>query len=64
VRTLVDGQLRLEAATFDLRYACEDCAHFDVSNGACAEGYPNEGHRDVRIDRAPSLEFCKSFELS
>jgi hypothetical protein len=64
VKTLVDSRLRLEATAFEFRYACEHCAHFDEPSGACAEGYPNGGHRDTRIDAAPSLEFCKSFELS
>jgi hypothetical protein len=63
MRTLVDERLRAEALTYDLRYACEHCAHFDAERGSCAEGYPNEGHRETRIEKASSLEFCKSFEL-
>lgn len=64
MRTLVDERLRSEALTYELRYACEHCAHFEAASGACAEGYPNASHRDTRIESAPSLEFCKSFELS
>ncbi len=64
MRTPVDDRLRHEAATFGLCYACEHCAHFVAESGECAEGYPNEGHRDTRIETAPSLEFCKSFELA
>jgi hypothetical protein len=64
VRTRVDERLRAEAAAFALRFGCEHCAHFDAASGRCAEGFPNEGHRDVRLETVPSLEFCKSFELS
>ena len=63
MRTPVDERLRAEALTYGLRYACEHCAHFDAERGSCAEGYPNEGHRETRIEDALSLEFCKSFEL-
>ena len=63
MRTLVDQRLRSEARTYELRYACEHCVHFDAASGACAEGYPNASHRETRIEQAPSLEFCKSFEL-
>ena len=64
MKTLVDERLRSEARTYELRYTCEHCAHFEAASGACAEGYPNAGHRETRIEDAPSLEFCKSFELS
>ncbi len=64
MKTVVDDRLRREAARFDLKYACEHCVHFDPPSGACAEGYPNAGHRDVRVETAAVLEFCKSFELA
>jgi hypothetical protein len=63
MRTLVDQRLRSEALTYELRYACEHCAHFESATGACAEGYPNADHRETRIEKASSLAFCKSFEL-
>ena len=64
MKTPVDERLRSEARSYELRYACEHCAHFDPESGACAEGYPNAIHRDLRIEAAGSLEFCKSFELA
>jgi hypothetical protein len=63
MKTRVDRALREEAARFGLRYACEHCAHFEEGQRTCAEGFPNAAHRDTPIDRAPDLEFCKSFEL-
>jgi len=63
VKTVVDQNLRLEAAKYNLRFTCEHCAHFDEARGECAEGYPNEPHRRVRAFSAETLEFCKSFEL-
>jgi hypothetical protein len=64
MKTLIDERLRREAARFELRYACPECAHFDAATGRCAEGFPNEGHRVHQIDQDASLEFCKSFELT
>jgi hypothetical protein len=63
MRTPVDATLRREAARYRLRFGCGDCAHFDPETGGCAEGYPNHAHRDVLLDAADALEFCKSFEL-
>ena len=64
MRTVIDESLRREAAAFRLRYSCEHCAHFEVEARACAEGYPNDAHRDDHIQIAAALEFCKSFELT
>jgi hypothetical protein len=63
MRTRIDETLRREAETFRLRYACEDCAHFDPSTAACAEGYPNAVHRKAPLEPDGELEFCKSFEV-
>lgn len=63
MRTPVDLPLLHEAGRFRLRYLCADCAHFDEGPGLCAEGYPNGAHRDDRIESAPEITFCKSFEL-
>jgi hypothetical protein len=65
VRTRVDDRLRREAARFSLRFACDDCAHFDASvdgGGRCSLGYPAAPRRDAL--EAPDLELCKSFELA
>jgi hypothetical protein len=64
VRTQVDDRLRREAARFSLRFACDDCAHFDadVAGGRCSLGYPAAPRRES-LD-APDLELCKSFELA
>jgi len=63
VRTVVDDILRAEALRLDLRYRCKDCVHFEPRSGACAEGFPNEGHRDRAVEHDEAIEFCKSFEL-
>ncbi len=62
--TFIDGALRTEAALFRLKFGCADCAHYAAERLACAEEYPNEVHRDTRIEAAHSMEFCKSFELA
>jgi len=61
VKTPVDARLRDEARRFELRLACEDCAHFCPHTAACAHGYPNRVERS--LEGAAELEFCKEFEL-
>jgi hypothetical protein len=61
MKTLVDLRLRDEARAFGLRFACEDCAHWDGERRACGNGWPD------RVERAALLgdqvAFCKEFEL-
>jgi hypothetical protein len=63
METVVDDTLRAEASRYLLRFGCEHCAHFDPESGRCAEGFPNEPHRGVRLGERPAIVFCKSFEL-
>lgn len=63
MRTRVDQELIREGKALRLRFACPDCAFFETGTRACAEGYPNDAHRDVTLETAMTLEFCKSFEL-
>jgi hypothetical protein len=62
--TKVDERLRREAGRFELRFRCEDCAHFEPERGSCGNGYPNEAHRAVELGTLTSLTFCKEFELA
>jgi hypothetical protein len=68
VRTRVDARLRDEAARYSLRFACEDCAHFDPDCGRCSLEYPAAPRRDALLapparDGTTELELCKEFEL-
>ncbi|HEY8088022.1 MAG TPA: hypothetical protein VIF09_09255 [Polyangiaceae bacterium] len=62
MRTRVDDRLRDEARRFALRFACDDCAHFDPARARCSLGYPAAPRRDA-LTRA-EVELCKSFELA
>jgi len=62
VRTTVDDRLRREAVQFGLRFACDDCAHFDPSRTRCSLEYPAAPRRDALA--ANHLELCKEFELA
>ena len=64
MRHLVDDRLLDEVARFRLQYSCEACAHFDVGEERCGEGYPNEEHRQRPIQLRAWLCFCKAFELA
>ncbi|HVU05550.1 MAG TPA: hypothetical protein VHE30_27570 [Polyangiaceae bacterium] len=64
METLVDDVLRAEARRFRLRFGCEHCAHHEVDRGRCAEGFPNDAHRDVHLEATTRVVFCKSFELA
>jgi hypothetical protein len=71
MKTPVDELLRAQARTYALRFACDDCAHFDreAAAGACSLGYPasprrpEDGSPDPLFGHLRALEFCKSFEL-
>lgn len=61
MKTRVDLLLLDEAARFGLRFACEDCAHFDERPGVCNHEYPSEPRRtDLGKD---VVVFCKEFEI-
>jgi hypothetical protein len=63
VKTPVDARLCVEAQGFHLRFACEDCAHFDAKREACADGYPTGPHRRAGLALGREIVFCKEFEL-
>ena len=66
MRTRADLRLREEAARFALRFACDDCAHFDADRARCAHEYPPGPRRDALAPTDagdPTLSFCKEFEL-
>jgi hypothetical protein len=62
MRHVVDARLLDEARTFSLRFACEDCAHFDAKRDACTHGYTERPNRSDLESRA-TLAFCKEFEM-
>jgi hypothetical protein len=59
MKTRVTLQLIEEAARFDLRYACDDCALF--TGEACAHAWPG-GERRRELQAGEQIEFCKEFE--
>jgi hypothetical protein len=63
VKTAVDPRLCAEAAEYQLRFTCEDCAHFSEPEQRCANGYPNLVHLRARCEPGAVFEFCKEFEL-
>jgi hypothetical protein len=66
MKTRTEPLLRLEASRFSLRFACEDCAHFDAGGDGrparCGHGYPPGPRRDALAEA--ELAFCKEFELT
>lgn len=73
MKTRVDARFRDEARRFAFRFACDECAHFDIPGVRCSLGYPAAPRRaelDVAAPTAPegatesALELCKSFELA
>jgi hypothetical protein len=63
----VDGVLRDEARRFALRFACEDCVHWNVTvaagatAGVCGNGWPERVAKDALA--GDEVAFCKEFEL-
>ena len=60
MRTKIDLHFLREAEAFALRFACEDCVHWN-DTGACTLEYPAEPRRDALAGE--SLMFCKEFDL-
>ena len=61
MRTRVDLQLTDEAKKFALRFACEDCVHFD-DQLRCEHGYPAAPRQaDLQLEE---IVFCKDFEIA
>jgi hypothetical protein len=54
-----------ESARFQLRFCCEECAHFDPRADGCAHEWPSERHRREPAPAPPAtmIDFCKEFEL-
>ena len=63
MKTPVDERLRREARRFALRFACDDCAHFDPPAERCSLGYPAAPRRDALGRTRTHLELCKEYEL-
>jgi hypothetical protein len=65
VRSRIDARLRIEAARFVFRFACEDCAHFDEGRQRCSLGYPAAPRREAldRVEAESGMDLCKEFEL-
>jgi hypothetical protein len=63
MKTLVDGRFVAEACTSELRFRCDDCAHFDDTGERCAHGYPVAPHRPASLAPGVVVVFCKEFEL-
>lgn len=52
---------------FNLKFTCEDCAHFDMKTGQCILGYPNTEHRLAYYTNPTETGWvvpCKDFELT
>jgi hypothetical protein len=71
MKTKVDRRLLEEARRFALRFACDDCAHFDPDRQRCSllfEAAPRRDALAVRpdseADDGPLVELCKTFELA
>ena len=79
MKTPVDARLTSEAARFGLRFACDDCVHFDPereregdgggndASRSCGHGWPVRLRRsalDPAVTGGEPLAFCKEFELS
>ncbi len=59
----VDDELRQQARTFKLVFACEDCAQYDPEGDRCSLDFPHEMHRSADLDHREEVIFCKTFEL-
>ncbi|MGZ3416603.1 MAG: hypothetical protein ACXVEF_24950 [Polyangiales bacterium] len=59
MKTRVTLQLLEEARRWELRFTCDECAHFQGDR--CAHGWP-EGERSRTLREGETIAFCKEFE--
>ena len=58
-----DARFQADRLRYDLRFTCEDCAHF--AQESCVHGFPTAEHRSHRyLSPTATLVFCKDFELA
>jgi len=61
MKTRVDARFRRESERFALRFACDDCAHFDPLGERCSLSFIAAPRRGAL--EGTELELCKAFEL-
>ncbi len=62
MKTRVTLQFLEEARRYDLRFTCDECAHFvETPKPCCAHGWP-AGERTRALDPGDEIVFCKEFE--
>lgn len=61
MKTRVTLRLVDEMQRYDLRWTCDDCAHF--RNDRCAHGWPHGERRRV-LREGDVIVFCKEWEGS
>jgi hypothetical protein len=53
-----------ESERFQLRYCCEECAHYDARRTRCRHEWPVDDHlRAALVAPRSHVLFCKEFEL-
>ena len=62
--TRVNLRLRNELSEYNVRFCCEDCAHFEGQSSECSLGYSCEPHRKRQVEPGDAIVFCKTFELA
>lgn len=62
--SVVNDAFRAEASRYGLRFTCEDCVCFDEQAQRCSHSYPTQEHRQVDLQQAQHVVFCKEFELA
>jgi hypothetical protein len=63
VRHTVDKELVEQVRVFSLRFACEDCLHFDAEGARCVHGYSERPSAGALDKPGGGIAFCKEFEL-
>ena len=65
-RAVVQEEFEGEAERFNLRFRCDDCAHFEARDDRCSFGHPTAAMRDSStwvLGLRGEWMFCKEFEL-
>ncbi|PIS11210.1 MAG: hypothetical protein COT73_05195 [Bdellovibrio sp. CG10_big_fil_rev_8_21_14_0_10_47_8] len=62
-----DGINPADFSTYDFRFACEDCSHFDAEGSRCTLGYDPQWHRKSFQQKSYELSgrmaLCRFLEI-
>ena len=62
--TEVDSRFCSDVVSYNFKFCCEDCVHYDATDFECSLGFSSSPHRARALQVGGTIVFCKAFELT